>query len=149
MRNCLQVQQFHKISICKLQYCSNNNLLILFFFIDHFNYNISSYNSKASNRLSSKNLYKIFLEVGITYKKSEQLTAWTNLVRECLMQKRLITIFSMDNNNSVADLDKAILQAILQGKTDNTNKLLYVSNQLIGRKCRFIYIVIKRLFFIC
>ncbi|XP_076821168.1 transient receptor potential cation channel subfamily M member-like 2 isoform X1 [Clavelina lepadiformis] len=67
---------------------------------------------------------ELLTEVGITYKKSEQLTAWTNLVRECLMQKRLITIFSMDNNNSVADLDKAILQAILQDDQKTTKQNL-------------------------
>ena len=55
-------------------------------------------------------------EEGIEYKFA-QLTKWTNWARECLMQKRLITIFASDDKNSVADLDIAILQAILKGES--------------------------------
>ena len=43
------------------------------------------------------------------------------------MQKRLITIFSLDGDNSVADLDIAILQAIVKGEPVQTCfKLFYL-----------------------
>ncbi|XP_076821170.1 transient receptor potential cation channel subfamily M member-like 2 isoform X1 [Clavelina lepadiformis] len=58
---------------------------------------------------------------------SNELTTWTNLARGCLMQKRLITIFSLDGDNSVADLDIAILQAIVKEDQGSTKQHLQLA----------------------
>ncbi|XP_076821164.1 transient receptor potential cation channel subfamily M member-like 2 [Clavelina lepadiformis] len=75
------------------------------------------------NSVNESAIAEQLTEEGIEYKFA-QLTKWTNWARECLMQKRLITIFASDDKNSVADLDIAILQAILKDDQKTTKQHL-------------------------
>ncbi|CAK8686558.1 unnamed protein product [Clavelina lepadiformis] len=78
------------------------------------------------NAVNESLIANLLTEEGIAY-KSAQLGEWTNWARECLMQKRLITIFSLDENNSVANLDIAILQAILKEDQSTTKQNLQLA----------------------
>lgn len=56
------------------------------------------------------------LEDTFREKRDDQLAQYVDWIKQCLQFPDLLTVFTLDSNNSAKDIDLAILKALLKGK---------------------------------
>ncbi|XP_076815902.1 transient receptor potential cation channel subfamily M member-like 2 isoform X1 [Clavelina lepadiformis] len=83
-----------------------------------------NYNSVTENIIS-----EMLNDQGLNY-SSQKLSECTNMARECIKLKKLLSVFSMDDHSSATALDVAILQAVLSVETQKKSVQTPVKDHL-------------------
>ncbi|XP_076821177.1 transient receptor potential cation channel subfamily M member 2-like isoform X1 [Clavelina lepadiformis] len=95
---------------------------------------LSNLYNKSHKAVTKDKLVDLLADEGIEYNMGE-LSTWVELVKDCMRMKEKMTIYFTDDDGSFAELDEAVLEALIAEQEFSTKHLLKLAME--WDRCEF------------